>query len=155
MGACHPPLQGLNHVLLPLLTFNSLWRSSAWRAEMSHSSQVALVVKNPSANAGDIRHAGSIPGLRTSPGGGHGNPLQCSCLENSTDRGIWWATVHRVQKNWTWLKQHFHFSFLTRFSGRGHKPHILIRGVSISGHVGKYTYSFYLTLSEDVICENG
>ena len=62
------------------------------------ASQVALVVKkkNPPANAGDIRDAGSIPGLGISPGGGHGNPLQYSCLENPTDRGAWWATVHRV-----------------------------------------------------------
>ena len=45
--------------------------------------QVALAVKNPSANAGDVRDVGSIPGSRRSPGGGHGNPLQCSCLENS------------------------------------------------------------------------
>ena len=45
--------------------------------------QVALVVKNPPANAEDIREAGSIPGLGRSPGGGNGNPLQCSCLEES------------------------------------------------------------------------
>jgi len=50
-------------------------------------SQVVLVVKNPPATAGDIRDAGLIPGLGRSPGGGHGNPLQYSCLENSTDRG--------------------------------------------------------------------
>ena len=51
------------------------------------ASQVVLVVKNPPANAGDIIDAGSIPGLEISPGGGHGNPLQYSCLENSMDRG--------------------------------------------------------------------
>ena len=60
------------------------------------ASQVALVVKNPSANAGDIRDVGSIPGLGRSPGGGHGNPLQYSCLENPMDSGAWWATVHGV-----------------------------------------------------------
>ena len=54
------------------------------------------MVKNPTANAGDIRDVGSIPGLGRSPGGGHGNPLQYSCLENPTDRGAWQATVHRV-----------------------------------------------------------
>ena len=48
---------------------------------------VALVVKNPPANAGDIRDAGLIPGSGRSPGGGHGNPLQHSCLENPMDRG--------------------------------------------------------------------
>ena len=54
------------------------------------------VVKNPLANAGDTRDAGSIPGQEESPGGGNGNPLQYSCLDNPTDRGAWWATVHGV-----------------------------------------------------------
>jgi len=61
------------------------------------------VVKNSPASAGD-RRDGSIPGLGRS-GGGHGNPLQYSCLENSMNRGTWWATRHRVAKSWTWLKQ--------------------------------------------------
>ena len=65
------------------------------------ASQVALVVKNPPANAGDIRDAGVIPGSGRSPGGGNDNPLQHSCLENPTDRGAWQATVHRVAKNQT------------------------------------------------------
>ena len=56
------------------------------------------MVKNPPANAGDIRDAGSNPGLGRSPGGGNGNPLQCSCLENPMDRGAWWATAHGVAK---------------------------------------------------------
>ena len=51
------------------------------------SFQVALVVKNPPANARDIRDAGSIPGLGRFPAGGHGSPLQHSCLENPMDRG--------------------------------------------------------------------
>ena len=51
------------------------------------------VVKNPPANSGDIRDEGSISGSRRSSGGGHGNPLQYSCLENPMDRGVWWATV--------------------------------------------------------------
>ena len=66
-------------------------------------SQVVLVVKNSPDNVGDIRDAGSIPGLGRSPGGGHGNPLQYSCLENPMDRGAWRAAVHRVAKSWTWL----------------------------------------------------
>ena len=66
--------------------------------------QVALVVKNPPANEGDVRDVGSIPGSGRSPGGGHGNPLQYSCLENPMDRGAWQAMVHRVTKYWTWLK---------------------------------------------------
>ena len=58
---------------------------------------------NPPANAGDERDAGSIPGLGGSPGGRPDNPLQCSCLENSTDRGTWRATVHGVTKSQTRL----------------------------------------------------
>ena len=61
--------------------------------------------KNPPANAGDIRDAGSISGSGRSPGGGHDNPLEYSCLDNPKDRGAWWATVHRVVKNQTRLKQ--------------------------------------------------
>ena len=56
------------------------------------------MVKNPPANARDIRDSGSIPRSGRSPGGGKGNPLQYSCLENSMDRGAWWATVHGVVK---------------------------------------------------------
>ena len=54
------------------------------------------MVKNLPGNAGDVRDAGSIPGLGRSPGGGHGNPLQYSCLENPMDRGACRATVHRT-----------------------------------------------------------
>ena len=67
----------------------------------SWSSQVALVVKNPPANARDVRGLDSISGSGRSPGGGHGNPLQCSCLENPMDRGAWRAVVHRIAKSWT------------------------------------------------------
>ena len=63
------------------------------------------MVKNLPANAGDVRDAGLIPRSGRSPGGGHGNPLQCSCLENPMDRGAWQATVHRVTKSRTQLKQ--------------------------------------------------
>ena len=54
------------------------------------------MVKNPPANAGDIRDTGSIPGSGRSLGEGNGNPLQYSCLGNSVDRGAWWVTVHGV-----------------------------------------------------------
>ena len=67
--------------------------------------QVALVVKNPPANAGDIRDAGSIPELGRCSGGGRGIPLQYSCLENPMNRGAWQAVVHRVTQSWTLLKQ--------------------------------------------------
>ena len=69
-------------------------------------------MKNPPANEGDMRNAGSIPGSERSPGGGHGNPLQYSCLENPVDRRAWWATVHEVAKSQTrlkWLSMHVHF----------------------------------------------
>ena len=59
------------------------------------------MVKTLPDNAGDIGDLGSIPGSGRSPGGGHENPLQYSCLENPMDRGAWQATVHRVAKNWT------------------------------------------------------
>ena len=61
--------------------------------------------EEPTVNAGDIREAGSIPGSGRSPGEGHGNPLQCSCLENVMDRGAWQITVHRVAKSRTQLKR--------------------------------------------------
>ena len=73
-------------------------------------SQVALMVKTKknktkqktsSASEGDVRDTGSIPGSGRSPGGRHGNPLQCSCLENPTDRGAWRATVPKVAKSQT------------------------------------------------------
>ena len=73
-------------------------------------SQLALVVKNPPANAGDMGDTSSIPGSGRSPGGGHGNPLQCSCLENPMDRGAWRATVHGVAKSQTRLSTHIHKS---------------------------------------------
>ena len=58
----------------------------------------SVVVKNLLVNAADIRDAGLIPGLGGFPGGGHGSPLQYSCLENPMGRGAWWATVHEVAK---------------------------------------------------------
>ena len=72
------------------------------------TSQVVLVVKNLPANAGDVRDMGSIPGSGRFPEGGHGNPLQYSCLENPMDGGVWWATVHGVAKSWTQLNDFTH-----------------------------------------------
>ena len=63
------------------------------------ASQVVLVVKNLPANEGATGDAGSIPGWGGSPGGGNGNPLQYSCLENSVDSGAWRATVHTVAES--------------------------------------------------------
>ena len=58
------------------------------------------MVRNPSANAGDVKDSGSISGLERFPGKGHGDTLQYSCLENPMDRGAWRAMVHRVAKSW-------------------------------------------------------
>ena len=59
------------------------------------------MVKNLPANAGDGGDMGSIPGSGRSPGGGHDNPLQYSCLENPMVRGAWWATVYRIAQGQT------------------------------------------------------
>ena len=72
--------------------------------------QVAVVVKNPPASAGDIRNVGLIPRPGRSTGGGHGNPRQYSCLENPMNRGTWSAIVHRITKSRTQLKR---FSMLS------------------------------------------
>ena len=95
---------------------HSFWRKFILKIELKHSRtfssvfvrlyskqrvfQVALVVKNlPPGQCRDLRKAGSIPGSGRSPEGGHGNPLQYSCLENPMDRGAWWARVHRVTES--------------------------------------------------------
>ena len=65
---------------------------------------MVLVVKNLPVNAGEIRDTDSIPESERSPGRGHSNPLQYSCLGNPTDRGAWWSTVHRVAQSQTPLK---------------------------------------------------
>ena len=88
-------ITGLNQTAKSGPPINSGLYGESW------ASQVALVVKNPPANAGDT---GSIPGLGRSPRGGHGNPLQYSCLENPIYRGAWQATVHGVANSQTQLK---------------------------------------------------
>ena len=75
---------------------------SLWRDRVS---QVAVAVKNPLANAGDVRDAGLIPQSARLPGGAHGNPLQYSCLESPMDRRIWWASAHRAAKSRIRLKR--------------------------------------------------
>ena len=95
------------------------------------ASQVSLGVKNSPANAGDIRDVGLIPGSGRCPGGGHGNPLQYSCLENPMDRGAWRATVHGVAKSWTrleWLSQHACTSTSKAFSRRSWNAKIIKPG---------------------------
>ena len=65
------------------------------------ASQVTLVVRNLPANSGNAGDLGSIPELERCPGVGNGNPPQYICLENSMDRGAWWATVHGASESWT------------------------------------------------------
>ena len=77
--------------------------SSSGSSMLGEALQVALVVKNLPASAGDIRDLGSIPGLGRSPGEGHDNPLQYSCLKNPMDRGDWRATGYWVAKSQKWL----------------------------------------------------
>ena len=66
----------------------------------THELPLWLSSKETACNAEATGDAGSIPGLERSPGGGHSNPLQYSCLRNPMNRGAWWATVHGVTKNW-------------------------------------------------------
>ena len=71
------------------------------------------MIKNPPTNKGDVRDVGSMPGSGRSPGGGHGNPLQYSLLENSVDRGAWQGTVYRVaESDRTEATQHRHTQVL-------------------------------------------
>ena len=89
---------------IQFLTIEPCGRRNHWsrfdlQASTHWASLVVLVIKNLFANAGDLRDVGSTPGSGRSPGRGHGNPLQYSCLENPTDRGGWQATVHRVAKS--------------------------------------------------------
>ena len=90
------------------------------------------IVKNPPANVGDTRDAGSIPGSGRSPGVGNGNPLQYSCLESPMDRGTWWAAVHGVAKSQTRLSAQHRAARGTRWgllgSGEAWRP------VSVSVH---------------------
>ena len=112
--ACgHPVFSALfieETIVFPLSILDTFFkRSISFYVWAPWASQVALVVKNPTANTGDVRDMGLIPGLGRSPGGGHDNPLQYSCLENPMDRGAWWASFHGVTKIWTrlkWLSTH-------------------------------------------------
>ena len=87
-------------------TCHGAWPKDKQKVKLSShvvlgTSQVTLLVKNLSANAGYIRDMGLIPGLGRSPGEENGNPLQYSCLENPMDGGAWKATVHGVAKSET------------------------------------------------------
>ena len=83
---------------------------------------MALGIKNLPVNAGDISDLGLIPGLGRSRGGGHGNPLQSSCLENPMDSGAWRAAVHGVAKSWTRLSDFTFFLSVVPFGEGNGNP---------------------------------
>ena len=84
---------------ITLMPMDKEWIKKIWYIRWAF--QVALVVKNPSTSAGDVRNVSSIPGSGRSPEEGYGNPLQYSCPENPIDRAAWRATVHSVAKSQT------------------------------------------------------
>ena len=90
--------------------FNPNMQNCYYIPQTPKASQVALVVKNPPDNGGDVRDTGLIPELGRFPGGGHGNPIQYSCLENPMDWRAWWVAVHSVgsQTGLEWLSMHSH-----------------------------------------------
>ena len=99
------------------------------------------MVKHPPVNGGDVRDAGSIPGLGRSPGGGHGNPLQYSYLKNPIDRGPWWTSVHRVSKSRTRLSDLACSGVVTelRIRARSLEPKISDRKTETSPEIMKKT----------------
>ena len=114
------------------------WLSN-W-TELNWASQVALVIKNLPASAGDLRDLGSIPGSGRFPGVGNNNPFQCSSLENPMDRGAWWGP-----KSQTWLKRlrtaHLTIIYLSVLQG-------LLRAIfcpepCVCGHYSKVLKNFW------------
>ena len=95
---CLPPPPEWIDGIFPPLWLNGLEAEIGDRCAIGGASQVMLVVKSLPATAGDRRDVGSIPGLRRSPAGGHGNPLQYSCLKNPKDRETWQATSIESQR---------------------------------------------------------
>ena len=133
------------------MQLNTQWslRFILFPNEFRRASQVVLVVKNLPANAWDIRDEGSIPGR--SPGGGHGNPLQYSCLENPMDRRAWWGYSPRGHKELGATENPFRnlCSVLThdcyhRFELRNYS------GVCLCGRKDRVSWSSYMILAPDV-----
>ena len=132
------------------------------------TSQVALVVE-PACQCRRRGDAGSIPGSGRSPGGGHGDPLQYSCLENPKDTGAWWVTDNRVTKNRTWLKWLSRHNVQRRFkcvhfTGTPHKeapalePKVRRPRSSPSSGPFRHISSFLILASlclHVLICKNG
>ena len=98
-------IQAAGKCVHSIIRGNKLCSTQESKSDRAQGFPGGSVVKNPAANAGDSRDAGSIPGSGRSPGKESGNPLQYSCLGNSMDRGPWQAIVHGVAKNQTRLKR--------------------------------------------------
>ena len=94
----------MNTMLLTMCAIYKQMEHFSLTLTIVRASQGALMVKNLPVSAGDIRDAG-LPGSGRPPGGGHGTPLQYSCLENPMDRGAWRAAVHRVTQSQTRVKR--------------------------------------------------
>ena len=107
------------------------------------------VVKNPPASAGDAGDVGLIPGSGRSPGGGHGNPSQYSCLQNSMNRGAWQAMVHGVAKSQSWLKR-------LSTNTRTHRPNPMLLNMdwvfSISNNVARSNFIIWLYICGIYLC---
>ena len=106
---CNPPVSsvlGISQARRLECVTISFHRGSSQPRNQTRVSYTAgeFFATKPPASAGDISSEGSVPGSGRSPGGGHGNPLQYSCLENPKDRGAWRARVPGVARSWTWLK---------------------------------------------------
>ena len=123
---------------------------------LKRSSQVMLEVRNPPANARDVRDSGSISRTGRSPGGGHRQPTPYSCLESPMDRGAWQATVHSVAQRWPWLEQ-LSMQSTCRLLTNG--SHTSIRGVGWSKatwtlHGGIWNYASSQSLHNRVHTPN-
>ena len=97
---------GISNFFYGKIAGKSGFKVNKFKSACPRASQVMLVVKNLPAHAEALRDASSVPGSRRYPGGGHGNPLQYSCLANPMDRGAWQAIVQRVVKSRTLLSMH-------------------------------------------------
>ena len=101
----HEALYGVQNLMLPTESIVQICFFGVIALHKNRVLDESNLVKNLPANAGDARDTGSVPGSRRSLGGGHGNPLQYSCLENPMDRVAWWAKIHGAAKSRTRLKQ--------------------------------------------------
>ena len=110
------------------------------------ASQVALQVKVLPANSGDLTDVGSVSGLKKFSGGGHGNPLQYSCLQNPRNRGSWWATVYGIAQSQTQLTRLRNSS--SRIPWREEPGRLQSKGSHRVGHnLSDFTYTqhtFYI-----------